>query len=420
MQTDNIIISPSKTLSGEITIPASKSYAQRAIAIASLCKDKSILYGIDTSNDINAAFNVVGTMGSEVLKISESTYSVSGRTELASNIFDISESGLSARLFTPIAALYNTPITIKGEGSILKRPFDMMQAPLKNLSVDFKSNNNFLPITVCGGIKAGEITIDGSLSSQFLTGLLIALPLAENDSVINVNHLQSKPYIDITLQIIKDFGVDIINENYERFVIKGSQNYSARNYHIEGDWSSASCLIAAGIILDGEITLKNLNPRSVQADREILRVLDISNAAFSIKDDAIQLRKSNLKGFAFDATNCPDLFPALVAIAAAAQGESRIAGTWRLTHKESDRAKTLKDIYEKVGINIDLSYDNLMIISGGDIYGGVTIDSHNDHRIAMSGAVTALRADKNIEIKGKNAVNKSYPNFWKDLKTITK
>lgn len=404
-------------IDGAIDAPASKSYAQRAIAIAALTKGESILRNIDHSDDTDAAISIAKKLGA-VISNSGRECSVIGGGVPSDNVLDVCESGLSTRLFTPIAALSDKIMTIVGHGSILKRPVSMMEKPLRDIGVTINSNDGFLPLTTQGPMKGGEVEVDGSISSQFLTGLLVSLPLAQGDSVIHVSDLKSKPYVDMTIDTIRAFGVEIENINYKTFNIKGCQKYKPICYNVEGDWSGASCMLVAGAIA-GSVTVSNLNPRSLQADKTIIHALDYAGANVSIEWDRITVSKSQLEAFSFDATDCPDLFPALVALAANCNGQSTILGTDRLKHKESDRAKVLAEIYGKMGIEIDLSYENAMVIVGGKIKGGVEIDSYGDHRIAMSAAVASLMADKKNKITGAEAVGKSYNSFWKDLDSIS-
>lgn len=404
-------------ISGTIDSPASKSYTQRAIAISTLTNGTTTLTNFGLCNDTEAAMGVAQNLGA-LLLLKDRTLTIEAKNiKLENRVLNIGESGLSTRLFTPFASLLTYPVTITGHGSIMTRPIDMMIKPLTELGVKISSNAGKLPIELCGAMQGGEITIDGSLSSQFLTGLLISLPVCQNDSIINVTNLKSKPYIDMTLEVMKSFNVDVINENYERFIICGAQKYTPTTYNIEGDWSGASCLLVAGAT-NGDITIENLNINSLQADKAILNALKDAGATLFTDKTSVTVKKSELKGFNFDATECPDLFPALVALASACNGETTLTGTSRLTHKESDRAKTLKEIYETMGVEIDISNDNVMIIKGGDIRGGVTIDSHNDHRIAMSAAVATLRADTANTITNSECVNKSYNDFYNDLESV--
>lgn len=407
-------ITPS-LVAGTLTAPSSKSYAQRAVAVALLANGRSTLTNMGLCGDTSAALDVAQRLGAQISH-RDTTYTIEGGFAPTQSTIDIGESGLATRLFTPIAALSDQAITVTGHGSILSRPIDMMRAPLEALGAKVHTNG-FLPLTVQGALKGGEATVDGAVSSQFLTGLLIALPLAGGDTVLTVAELKSIPYINMTLDVMRAFGVDVVNEDYKRFIIQANRGYTATQYNIEGDWSGASCLLVAGATA-GEITVENLNPCSLQADRAILDALRQAGAKIEIKDNDITVIKSELKAFDFDATDCPDLFPALVALAASCRGVSSIKGTTRLTHKESDRAKILALEFGKLGIAVDISTPDIMLVTGGTITGG-KVDSHNDHRIAMATAVAAFSATDAVTIERAEAVAKSYPTFWKELATLT-
>ena len=388
-----------------ISAPASKSYAQRAVAAALLADGVSVLRGVDLSDDTRAALGVAEALGAKV-EADGTTYRIAGCGGVrprSAEIF-IGESGLSTRLFTPIAALSAQQITVAGRGSILRRPMSMMFDPLRALGVEVSAaDGQFLPLEVRGPICGGRtVEVDGSLSSQFLTGLLTALPLADGDTTLAVKELTSRPYIDITLDVLRSFGIEVAHKNYEEFSIKGNQAYRATDYTVEGDWSGASCLLVLQVVA-GErgrrFSISNLNPTSVQADRAITEAL---------------ARAEGLRPFEFDATQCPDLFPALAALAAHCRGVSRLVGTERLTHKESNRAVALQQEFAKLGIEIDLSEPNAMkVYGGGGIRGGASVSAHGDHRIAMAAAVAAWEVG--VEVDEPSVVDKSYPMFWRDF-----
>ena len=308
------------------------------------------------------------------------------------------------------------PITINGEGSILRRPIEMMEEPLQALGVEVISNGGYLPISVKGPMRGGEIHVDGSLSSQFITGLLMTLPLSPNDTVLHVENLKSRPYVDMTIDLAARFGVAIEHNNYEQFYIAGGQHYTPCTYNIEGDWSGASCLLVAGATA-GSITIRNLNHISLQADLAIIEALARAGAEIITTNSSVTVHGGPLHAFEFDATDCPDLFPALAALAASCEGTSVLTGTQRLTYKESNRAKTIAEVFGRLGIGVDLSEENTMRITGGPVSSAV-VDSHNDHRIAMAAAVAALSSDDSVVIEGADAADKSYPNFWNDLDTL--
>ena len=329
---------------------------------------------------------------------------------------DVGESGLATRLFTPLASLCSTPIVIEGRDSLLRRPMGMMLEPLRRLGVTVRDNDGYLPVEVRGPIRGGEVEVDGSVSSQFITGLLLALPKAGQDTTMHVHGAVSTPYLDMTLDTAARFGVEISQRDYEEFYIPGRQHYRSTYFSIEGDWSAAAMLLVAGATA-GEVTVRNVSMLSKQADTAICTALVRAGAAVINEPESVTVQHRPLRAFEFDATNCPDLFPALAALAAAADGVSEIRGTSRLEYKECNRAEAIRDEYAKLGIEVDTSEEDLMRIRGGQAHGAHT-RSHGDHRMAMSLAVAALRADGEITIEGAESVAKSYPGFFEDLEHI--
>ena len=406
---------PRGRLSGVVTPPCSKSYAQRALASALLAEGETTLRNLDFCDDTLSAISVIKTLGAKVERIDERTVKVTGGLNPQSDTLNVGESGLATRMFTPIASLCNTPITINGKGTLLHRPMHMMIEPLRKLGVDVRDGGGRLPVEVCGPIKGGEIEVDGSVSSQFLTGLLMSLPLAEEDTTISVENAVSKPYLDMTIDMASKFGVKISHNDYNEFYVEGGQKYEAADIAIEGDWSAAAMLLVAGAIA-GRVTLNNISLLSKQADVAICDALVRAGALVTSEPNSITVEHRELSRFHFDATQCPDLFPALAALAAAAEGESVIYGVHRLEHKESNRAESIAEEYAKLGIEVRLE-DDAMYIRGGEIRSAET-ESHHDHRIAMSLAVSALRSDGEILIHDAECVAKSYPDFFEALKSL--
>ncbi|MCF6183589.1 MAG: 3-phosphoshikimate 1-carboxyvinyltransferase [Bacteroidales bacterium] len=405
------IIAISQKINKTVKAPASKSVFQRVIACAVLAEDDIIIYNPSFCNDCKAALSIAENLGAEVIIEINKIIIRPGKNKI-SNTINCRESGLSVRMFSPITALFGKTVTIKGTGSLKKRPINEIQAALTQLGIECQTNKGFIPISVSGKLSGGNAEIDGSLSSQILTGLLIALPKVKEDSVIKVHNLKSKPYIDLTLNILSSFGIKIRNENYKEFHIKGNQQFKAINYTVEGDWSGASFLLVAGLIA-GEIKVTGLNINSVQADKKIIDAIHFANGTITVNKDAVITKKSKLKAFKFNATDCPDLFPPLVVMAACCIGTSEIIGVNRLKHKESNRAEVLQQEFKKIGINIKI-INNKMFIEGGKISGGI-VESHNDHRIAMAAATAALASEKEIIINNAECINKSYPTFYEDL-----
>lgn len=406
------------SVKGIIAPPSSKSYAQRAIALALLAQGKSILRNIEFCKDTRSALSCIEALGAKVEVLDHNTIAIDGGLRPQTNTLQVGESGLATRLFTPIASLWHEAVTIKGEGTLLHRPMIMMIEPLRALGVEVRDGGGYLPIEVKGPIHGGEIEVDGSISSQFITGLLLSLPLAEDDTTLHVTSPVSTPYIDMTIDTARLYGIEIMQKegDYTEFFIEGGQKYTPADISIEGDWSGASSMLVAGAIA-GEVTVKNISTLSKQADTAIIRALERAGAGIIIEQDSITVSKRPLKAFTFDATNAPDLFPALAALAAAAEGVSTIIGTSRLRHKESDRAETLRQEYEKLGIEIDISEENVMKIRGGKIK-PAAVFSHGDHRIAMSLAISALRCEGEVIIEQAESVEKSYPTFFEDLESI--
>ncbi len=407
-------------VSGSIEAPASKSFSQRALVAAMFANGTSVLTKLGMCDDTESVMGAIQALGAQVSQ-DENGITVVGGTKVNENkSIHIGESGLATRLFAPVASLFSHQVTIEGRGTILTRPMTLVVEPLEALGVKVESNNGYLPLRITGAAQGKEITLDASLSSQFLSGLLMALPLAKGDTTINVTKLSSKPYIDMTLVVLENFGIEIINDNYERFIIKGSQSYQATNYQIEGDWSGASVPLVMGAIGGDYITIKGLNINSSQADRAIMEALVSAGARMDVTHEQITVYSSDLDGYEFDATDCPDLFPALAVLAAHSSGTSRIKGTSRLTHKESDRATVLKELMNEFSINCTLEGDYMIIEGGSVVTPSTPVDSRGDHRIAMAAAAMSLSCTSEVTITHSEAVDKSYPAFWNDLASVTK
>jgi 3-phosphoshikimate 1-carboxyvinyltransferase len=419
----NQIIPPSSVY-GKINAPSSKSSAQRACAAALLNNGKSVINNFGNSNDEQIALGIIKDLGAHVLVQNKQLQIVSidsiflHGTSLQKNLF-CGESGLSMRMFAPIAALFDDEIIFSGSGSILQRPMHFFDEFFPQLGVKINSNNGNLPIQIQGPLQPKDILVDGSVSSQFLTGLLFAFAKSCKELVtITAENLNSRPYIDLTLSILAHFGFNVEHENYQVFTIfpRTGSTYFEVNYTVEGDWSNAAFLLVAAAIA-GEISVTGLDINSTQGDKKILEALRDCGAIISISQNEINVKIDRLNAFEFDATDCPDLFPPLVALAAHCKGTSIIKGVNRLLHKESNRALTLQEEFKKMNVQIELDNDFMKIIPPNSIV-GTTIFSHHDHRIAMACAVAGLKAQGNTHITGAIAVNKSYPDFFSDLNSL--
>ena len=279
-----------------------------------------MLRNLEFCDDTRSALRCIETLGARVKHVDASTLSIEGGLHPRGKVLHVGESGLATRLFTPIASLCGMPVTIEGQGTLLRRPMHMMIEPLRRLGVRVRDNDGYLPFEVCGPIRGGEIDVDGSVSSQFITGLLLALPLSQHDTTLHVRSAVSTPYLDMTVDTAARFGVEICHNDYKEFYIEGGQRYRPAFFSIEGDWSAAAMLLVAGAVA-GEVTVKNVSMLSKQADTAICTALVRAGAAVINDEDSVTASHRPLRAFEFDATHCPDLFPALAALAAAAQGE---------------------------------------------------------------------------------------------------
>jgi 3-phosphoshikimate 1-carboxyvinyltransferase len=399
---------------GDIKAPPSKSMTQRAVAAAMLADGQSLLLNPSYCDDSLAAMSIAVSLGARV-EPHVDKMRITGSGELKEKKLNCGESGLAIRLFSPVAALFDEEITLTGAGSLKKRPMHMIGDALIQLGAKCSSTDGFLPLTITGPLKGGYCEIDGSVSSQLLSGLLMALPLADDKSVIKVNNLKSKPYIDMTLGVLRDFGIMITNENYEIFRVPGQQKYLPVTCEIESDWSGGSFLLVAGAI-NGNLKVRGLHTESFQSDMAILKALEMAGANMKISEGFIEISRSEMKAFEFDATDSPDLFPPLVALASYCKGTTKLKGASRLAHKESDRAYSLSEEFGKMNIKAEINND-YMIVTGGNVK-GARINSHDDHRIAMAAAVAALGASDTVYIKDSHCIAKSYPGFFEDLRKV--
>src|SRR5690554_437640 len=419
---NEVILSPKNKVAGQVLLPSSKSYAQRAIALAGLIQTEVTIRRLVESDDCIAAQNIIRELGAQFVRKGDDLLLNKGIDLITSQYLSIhcGESGLSTRLFSAFSLLYNQPFTIHGEGSITERTMEMVIEGLTEFGKKVESNENKLPLIISGKSHQCEVTIDGSISSQFLTGLLTVAPFLKSDTVIHVKDLKSKPYIAMTLDLLAYFGLEWSNENYEKFIVKGNQKVKNNiDYTVEGDWSAASFYVVAGAI-GGKLRLKGLAKETRQGDVAILNAVQQAGANIKWDNGDLIVEKDTLNPIQFDATECPDLFPPLVVLAAHAKGTSVIEGVQRLKHKESDRALTLQKECAKVGIQIEIQEDKMIVHGRGrvEVDKKVVFSSHNDHRIAMAMSLFSIGAKVEIKISGAMAVNKSYPDFYKDFLTL--
>jgi 3-phosphoshikimate 1-carboxyvinyltransferase len=388
------------------------------MAAALLARGASRIRNVSSCDDGLAAMDIVADLGAalireekDMLVRSPGIRAINGHEAK----IDCRESGLSMRMFAPIAALLPEETTLVASGSLLTRPMDMIGA-LEQLGVSCRVDHGHAPVAVRGPMKGGRISIDALLSSQFLTGLLMALPVCQRSSTVLVSGLKSAPYVRMTIELLRHFGVIVDHDNaLTEFVIEGDQSYRPGVYTVEGDWSGAAFLLVAGATA-GKVTVTGLNLLSFQADRAILGALVAAGARLTIGEDRVSVERQDLKPFTFDATDSPDLIPPLATLASHCPGTSVIYGAERLVHKESDRARALCLEFGRLGVLVETS-GNRMEVHGGAVQAGA-VDAHNDHRIAMACATAALRARGEVLIAGSECVAKSYPGFFSDLERL--
>jgi 3-phosphoshikimate 1-carboxyvinyltransferase len=311
--------------------------------------------------------------------------------------------------------LHTSSFTVKGSGTLLHRPIVIDLKQLKDFGVELQiPNGDFLPVNFVGGkLNAGKYIIEGSRSSQFVSGLLMSLPLIEGDSELLVHEISSFPYIMLTIETLKNFGVDVFHKAPNRFIIPGNQQYKSGDYTVEGDWSSAAFLFAAGVLL-GEVSISGLNPNSEQSDRNILEILRLAHVDFDYEDGVYTVKKSKISAFDYDFLHSPDLFPVALLLAVHAKGICKFTGISKLQLKESNRIDALCKEFSKSGVNILCLREELIVTGSSDVRFAKYV-SYNDHRVAMSLVLHALACREGGEIDAVHCIDKSYPHFLRDI-----
>ncbi len=405
----NVIIKEAN-LCGDVIIPPSKSLSHRAIIAASLANGESTIKNIMYSNDILATIEAMKSLGANIECFSDYVKIKGSKPKRINNIIDANESGSTIRFLIPIALTTDGFITFTGKNNLVNRPLDLFYEIFDKQNIKYDHpKDKFLPLNVYSKLKASDYYIRGDVSSQFITGLLFALPLLDGDSKIFITtNLESKGYVDLTLDILKKFGIDIINNNYESFIIKGNQEYKPMDYTVEGDYSQSAFFLVANM-LGANINLLNMNKDSLQGDKKILE--DIKSFGGNIIfDDNILKANGNPKGTTIDFSQSPDLGPALTVLAALSEGHSSFINAERLRIKECDRITSMAEEINKLGGKITELKDGMEI--DGSILSGGIVSSHNDHRVAMSLSLIPIITKKELKILDAGCVSKSYPNYW--------
>lgn len=404
-------------LNGRIWIPASKSLCHRAIIAAGLAKGESNIDNVTSSDDINATCAGMTDMGVNMQR-KDNGLTING-DELLNGIkgeIDCIESGSTLRFLIPLVLTTGEKVTFKGRGNLKSRPLTPYYKIFEEQNIKY-DNSNGLPLTVEGMLNPGEYEVPGNISSQFITGLLFALPLLKGDSkIIITNELESKSYVDLTIDILKKFSVMVKNNKYKEFIIKGNQKYVPVNYKVEGDFSQAAFWLVAGI-LGGEVECVGVDTASLQGDKVIVDFIKEMGGIIIDRKDSLLAKISKTKGITIDAHDCPDLVPVLAVLGALSEGTTNIVNAGRLRIKESDRLKAIATELTKLGADIKET-ENGLTINGKEMLKGGEVDSWNDHRIAMALSIASIRCENPVIINNSSAVKKSYPEFYKHFSLL--
>ena len=410
-------ITPTK-LKGIVQVPPSKSLAHRAIICASLAKGVSRIDNIEYSKDIQATIKAMKSLGT-IIEEFENYLIIDGTTTFTkqNSEIDCEESGSTLRFMVPISIVEENKVHFVGRGNLGKRPLDTFYEIFERQNIGYMYKKDILDLYVIGKLKPDHYIIPGNISSQFITGLLFALPLLKGDSIIEISStLESKGYIDLTLQMLSQYGIKIINNDYKSFVVMGNQEYQAHDYRVEADFSQAAFYLVAGAI-GNDVVLTDLNLNSLQGDKATLSILEAMGAKINVVSDGIKVTGENLSATQVDASQCPDVIPVVSVALALAQGKSEVINAKRLRIKECDRIiATSSQLNELGGSVVELS--DSMTIRGVSEFVGGNCSSFADHRIAMMLAIAATRCNQSVIIDNMECVEKSYPSFWEDYQSL--
>ena len=408
-------ISPS-LLNGTVSVPPSKSAAHRAIICASLAPGRSRISPVEMSEDMKATIGCMRALGASIT-VSEGFLDIDGSDVFSPQtaLLDCGESGSTLRFLIPVAAAGSVNARFIGRGKLPQRPIDVLTDRLPQFGTNCITEGG-LPLEINGKLRSGIYEIPGNISSQFITGLLLALPLCDGDSEIKLTtEVQSAGYIDMTIAVMKDFGVDIESTD-SGWLVRGGASYTPRDFTVEGDWSQAAFFMTAGA-LGGNITIDNLRSDSAQGDKACVEIYRRFGADVSEKDGRITVSGGELHGIDIDARDIPDMVPALAVTAALAKGTTVIHGAERLRIKECDRLFAMAQGLKRLGADITETPDGLVINGVEKLHGG-EVEGFNDHRIVMSLSTAAARCDGDIIITDMESINKSYPSYFEDHKAL--
>lgn len=417
----HVIVYPGSVY-GSAQAPSSKSHAQRVLAAALLHAGTTFIHQLGNAEDENAVCTLIQTAGAKLIRHADNFVEVQGRgKELLTGYWFCGESGLASRLFAWLAAAQHEEVVLEGTGSLLKRPMKGFRETAQQLGVQVVDRNGCLPCAIKGPFHPKDITIDASYSSQFLTGMLYAYAwYADQKMVITADRLPSKPYINLTVQVLQAFGKNImVDDDYRHFILLPQEDVR-KDYHItiEGDWSNSAVLLVAGA-MKGTVTVKGLQFSSVQADKAILTVLEQCGVNYTIDQDTITVSSSmSLKPFEWNAQDCPDLFPILAILASVCSGVSRLYGLHRLIYKESNRKDAIIALLTAFGVDYKVEGDCLTVKGSTKPLRACKLTSWEDHRMVMAATIGALMADGPVEILHADAIQKSWPEFFQTMQQL--
>lgn len=407
-------ITPAKIDSGNITIPPSKSLAHRAIICACLAPGRSVISNIDYSADIRATIEGMRHLGASI-KEDKDTLFIDGieTFQYDGDVVNCHESGSTLRFFLPLFSLTGKRATFSGSKRLIERPQNVYEMLFQEQGIDFV--RTYPNIIIDGRLKPGELTLKGNVSSQFITGLLFALPLLEADSKIHIEPpFESRSYVDLTIQMLKRFQIIVEYEDAYTLAIKGNQQYQPTDVLVEGDYSQLVFWASLGV-LNHSVETHGLDLHSLQGDKKTIDIFQSMNAGIKVLDDGYQFCPGTLNGTVIDLNDCPDLGPMLFALATQANGKTTFQNAGRLRIKESDRIEAMETELKKLGCSISSTFGTVTITGPVKLQGNVTLHGHNDHRIVMALSILATIADEPITIDDAQAISKSYPGFFKDL-----
>ena len=406
----------SSVAKGSVTAPPSKSYTHRAMVLGALTRSEFVLRRPLISEDTVATLDALKAFGADVRDIAGELRITSGGLRRASGTIDAKNSGTTMRIMTGIASLLPSTTTLTGDASLVRRPMGPLVDALTQLGArgEYISQPGRPPLRINGPITGSRARISGTVSSQFVSSLLIACTQKEGDTKVEIDgRLTSKPYVDITLTMLREFGADVRVLD-DGFSVPGGQHLELGTYTVPGDFSSAAFPLAAAAVTGGDVTVKNLDPRSPQGDRAILGHLEAFGAKVTSSGDSVRVLAGALKGTTIDVRDTPDLFPVLAVLGAAADGRTVLTGGENLREKESDRIATTAAFLQAMGARIVPRPDGCEIL-GGERLHGATVETQGDHRILMAAAIAGLISSTETRVQDEDSYAVSYPGFLRDM-----